>query len=152
MLPLDKETQHAARIVLRAWNLHGALPQFLASADGLAIVAHLCNAGAKRIDDSLYAYKPLLVRVAAEAHPFAFARDGIVYIETPVGQVSFHIFHGEDALLPRAEAEHRPWAGGWMQDIAYDMATAFLYGDDDVGSFERLLAERQTRTNDDWID
>ena len=109
MVPV--EIRQAAAEVLAAWGLKPHLTAFLKSADGLALLAHLCNAAAKMIDSGYYQAKPLLVQFAAEAHPFAWHRDGIIYIETVVGQVSFHVFDGEEEHLP---VRPTPWAGGWM--------------------------------------
>ena len=118
--------QKSAQRVLRTWGLQRYLPQFLASTDGLALLAHLCNAGAKFFDPSLYDDKPILVRYAAERHAFAWHRDGVVYIETCVGQVSFHVFGREGRHLTERSPDTGPWAGGWMQDMALEMAEEFL--------------------------
>ena len=125
--------------VLRAWGLQHHAPRFLSSADGLAIVAHLCNAAAKFICSSFYDLKPRLVEAAANAHPFAWQRDGVVYIETCVGQVSFHIF--EDIDLSCVPTRATPWTGRWMQDNAYQMALAFLGVEDHT--FDDWLAREQ---------
>lgn len=132
---VPQHVAQAAKEVLTAWGLQPHMARFLNCSDGLALLAHLCNAGAKLIDPMLYEHKPLLVQYAAETHPFAWHRDGIVYIETVVGQVSFHVFEDETEHLSERET---PWAGGWMQDFAEHMAHAFLFGED--YSFEKWLA------------
>jgi len=139
------EVTTAVQEVLSAWGLRHYASRFLSSADGIALVAHLCNAGAKFVDDTLYDLKPLLVQYAAELHPFSWSRGGIVYIETVCGQVSFHIFEDEDMYLSVRCERSGPWAGGFMQDIALALAEEFLgIGDDlDTYRFERTLSQVQ---------
>jgi hypothetical protein len=139
------EVVTAVREVLSAWGLRHYASRFLSCTDGIALVAHLCNAGAKFIDDTLYDLKPLLVQYAAELHPFSWSRDGVVYIETVCGQVSFHIFEDEDMYLSTRCELSGPWAGGFMQDIARELAEEFLgIGDDrDTYRFERTLSQVQ---------
>ena len=123
-----QDVREAAQSVLRVWGLLPHTDRFLSSADGLAVLAHLCNAGAKFFDSSLYDDKPMLVHIAATNHPFSWYRDGVVYIESVVGQLSFHVFEdsgGYDGLIERTR-EDGPWAGGWMQDGAFMIALAFL--------------------------
>jgi hypothetical protein len=120
--------------------LHAQEQRFLSCADGLALVAHLCNAAAKFICSSFYEMKGELVEAAANAHPFAWHRDGVVYIETCVGQVSFHVF--EDCDLDLIPERDTPWAGGWMQDRAREMALAFLNDELDP-EFERWIRKVQ---------
>lgn len=136
----ENEVKHAANQVLKAYGLQRELPRFLGCPDGFALLAHMCNAAAKFIDPDFYEIKGLLVQAAADAHPFAWHRAGIVYIETCVGQVSFHVFEDVDvSLLP---VRQTPWAGGWMQDGAELMARAFL-SEDLCHEFEQWIQEQQ---------
>lgn len=137
-MKVSKEIQRKVRKVLKAWNLQKELPRFVSSPDGLALAAHLCNAAAKFISSEFYDLKSDLVREAAEAHVFSWHRDGVIYIETCVGQVSFHIFEDEDFYI---EDRETPWAGGWMQDAAYLMALAFV--NNEVPEFENFIQKTQ---------
>ena len=119
---------YAVREVLNAWHLQHHLPQFL-SPQGLVIALHLCNAGAKFIDPWLYELKPTLIIAAIEKYPFVWAKHGIVYFETDFGQLSFHVFDGEDSLAPCRP--NNEWSGGWMQDNAYGIAMEFLGGSEE---------------------
>lgn len=137
--------------VLRPWQLPWS-DKFL-SADGLAVAALLCNALAKFYCPSFYDYKPDLIRAAAERHNHVWKErdewgDMVIYFETVVGQLSFHIFPEEDedeffGLLP--DSNGRTWAGGWMQDQARGLALAFLNEDDGYLEYqlERFLATAQ---------
>jgi hypothetical protein len=119
------ENRRMAKEVLEEWKLERHLDRFLQHADGRALLAHLCNAGAKQFDYDLYYYKPDLIRLAAEGNPRAWQHEGIVYIETRVGQVSFHVFEGEDDDLPPADG--RVWCGKHNQWKAWSMALGWLY-------------------------
>ena len=125
--------------MLCAWGAQSETARLLSSADGVALVAHLCNAAAKQICESYYQYKPMLVQYAAEIHSFSWHHNGVVYIETVVGQVSFHVFEDETEYLP--ERESGQWAGGFMQDAAYEMLQAFLAEED--ADFERWIIDTQ---------
>jgi len=141
---LRNEMKGSAMKVLRAWGLQHHTSRFMSCADGLALIAHLCNAAAKFKSYDFYDLKPALVQAAAEAHPFSWHREGVVYIETCVGQVSFHVFGDVDlSCIPERAT---PWAGGWMQDKAYEMALAFIGGEDP--RFETWLAQTQPLTTE----
>ena len=114
----------AARAVLDAWGMPDAPEVFLADPSGTAILANLCNAGAKEIDDDLYEHKPTLIRHAVALGADAWADDGVVYIETPLAQVSFHVFDGEDVGLP--EANGRVWDGLRLQCVAKELTLCYL--------------------------
>jgi hypothetical protein len=113
--------------ILEYFNLDEHAEQFLTCADGLALLANCCNCAAKCYDDDLYEHKPLLVTLAA-THPDACAwqDQGIVYIETEIGQVSFHALYGEDGDL--APAQGRIWSGIEYQFNAALVAQAWLEG------------------------
>lgn len=149
-LELDRrdaeEFKEGKKEVLRAWGLGEFIgdPR-LETPDGKVLLAHLCNAVAK-FDPFFYGYKPGLIAAAAEVHPFCWKREGIIYFETCVGQVSFHVFGDEGSLLSERET---PWAGGWMQEGAYIMALAFLgqLTKKEEMEFDRWLAEQQPATD-----
>lgn len=126
--------------VLKAWGLQKHTPKFFC-ADGYVILALLCNAAAKFIDDSFYDYKSMLIWKAINDHNSCWKDEGVVYFETSVGQISFHVFEDEDELLPAANG--RQWLGGWMQDRCVEIAMAFLNGGAD-GEEEYIFSE--------WLD
>jgi hypothetical protein len=114
--------------VLRLWKLEDHLDRFVDDPDGLALLANLCNFSAKCKGQGLYAYKPYLVRQAALTHPISWSDkdQGIVYIETILGQVSFHVFKDEDKGLP--DARGRKWSKLDYQFTAPLVAAAFMHG------------------------
>jgi hypothetical protein len=115
-----------ARKVLTHFDLQDHTDVFLAYPDGIAILANCCNAAAKWYDDTLYQYKPTLIKIAAPQHPECWAEQGIVYFETSVGQVSFHALYGEDKDLPPAQG--RTWSELEYQMNAPLVAQAYLQG------------------------
>jgi hypothetical protein len=121
----EAEVESMAQEVLDAWRLSRHQRRFLQSLDGKALLAHLCNAAAKEFNPSFYEYKSDLIFQAIEGNPQAWQEDGIVYVETPVGQVSFHVFEGEDDDLPPAHG--RVWCGLPNQWKARSMALGWLY-------------------------
>jgi hypothetical protein len=122
--------------VLRAWSIAESEADRLASADGLALVALLCNAGAKRFPEqapALYALKPHLVwqaaRQAAESwyipgpHPEDPLVVGNVLIQTTIpvpwapevrAQFGFHV-HADYDWASLGDCGGRLWAGHSFQ-------------------------------------
>lgn len=119
------ELRQIAVEVLTWFDLESHVDRFLACADGLALLANCCNCAAKWFDSDLYDYKPFLIRLAS-MHPEAdaWSEDGIVYLETGLGQVSFHAFYSEEQRLP--EANGRTWSGLEYQMNAPLVAQAFI--------------------------
>ena len=113
-----------AEEVLNWYGLNSYALDFIRSQDGLAVLANCCNAAAKDYDNDLYLHKPRLIVEASQNNPGAWANEGIVYIETPHGQMSFHVFEDEDDGLPAANG--RTWSGIPLQPIAREVALAFL--------------------------
>src|SRR5450631_889931 len=105
---LTEEEQEAADLkmiaieILAHFNLEAYADRFIYSPDGLAIIANCCNYAAKCHNYDLYQHKPYLVELATQNHPECWQEGGIVYVETCVGQVSFHSLYGEDEGLPDA--------------------------------------------------
>lgn len=141
--------------VLDAWGL--PYDQKFYSPDGLVVISLLCNAAAKGQEYGIfpaypdfYDLKPVLIKAAAKRHTHVWKQDDedslIVYFETCVGQISFHVFPEESDffnLLPNPNG--REWRGGWMQDEAIGIALAFLgNGDDELElDLRRFLATSQ---------
>ena len=123
--------------VLSWFNFEQHLISFVSSADGIAILANCCNFAAKAWCDALYRYKPFLIRTAIERGTDAWAEDGIVYLETAFGQVSFHAFEDEAQGLP--EANGRAWCGIPYQRYAGLMARAFVERQDKDVLFQKII-------------
>lgn len=123
-LPQEECLLRIASYILRFFGLEQEAERFLASGDGLAILANCCNAAAKWYESDLYQFKPYLIRQATSQCNECWQDAGIVYIETCVGQVSFHALYGEDQGLP--EAFGRAWSGIEYQWNAPIVARAFL--------------------------
>ncbi|SRR6266702_3299606 len=119
-----EELRSVALEILAYFDLTDYVECFLESPDGLAVLANCCNCAAKCYDCELYEHKPVLINLATAFHPECWQVDGIVYIETSVGQVSFHALYGEDAGLP--EANGRVWSEVEMQFNAGLVALAFI--------------------------
>jgi hypothetical protein len=123
-LPQEECLSRIASCILSFFDLEQERERFLVSGDGLAILANCCNAAAKWYEGDLYQFKPYLIRQATQYCDECWQDGGIVYIETCVGQVSFHALYGEDHGLP--EAFGRTWSGIEYQWNAPLVARAFL--------------------------
>ena len=131
-----------AKVVLEPFGLESEYHHFLASADGLAILANCCNFAAKVWDADFYTYKPVLIQAALHSSGVdAWASDGIVYIETMLGQVSFHALCGEDEGLPQANG--RTWSGVEYQFNACLVAQAFIDSWNKVELESRIVARTE---------
>lgn len=124
-----------AEYILSFCHLEQYTDFFLSSADGMAILAHLCNALAKQYEeesDDLYEWKPVCIEAAIlayrgeERYDAYWAENGIIYLETAYGQVSFHDFGSLWRALP--DANGRTWDRRQTQKYALEFALAFLLG------------------------
>lgn len=123
----EADELHAiASQILVHFDLERYAYRFLASPDGLALLANCCNCAAKLYDDTLYQHKPTLINLATESGLECWQECGIVYIETSIVQVSFHALYGEDEGLP--EANGRVWNELECQFNAGIVASAWLHG------------------------
>ena len=96
--------------VLDVVGLKWAATKVIASPDGLPLVANLCNYLAKTVSETFYGYKEYLLFHSIEGHNLYWYENGILYFETLVGQVSFHVFSDgwEEIILPKASG--RVWS------------------------------------------
>lgn len=129
--PLLEEQQDAgedlyliAQRILRCFDLEDHSMDFIQDGHGLAILANCCNAAAKWFDVAFYELKPFLINLACARLDDCWQHDGIVYIETSIGQVSFHALSGEDKALPGANG--RTWSGLPYQMNAPIVARAYV--------------------------
>ena len=101
-----------------------------------ALYANLVNRLAKTVSEEFYDCKPAFVRLAAHLSPEGKSgeKDGVVYIDTDVGQVSFHMF---DELYDKIDKEDvanilvdwdypKEWSGEPAQEIAIDLLLKYL--------------------------
>jgi hypothetical protein len=114
----------------------------------LPFLANLINKYAKVLDNSFYSAKPMLVKQLATSHPETWAKGGIVYTETPLGQVSFHVFEGEDYLAEGLGLDNklREWSGEPNQMVADDMLIEYLTTVDGVRNEEFDIKEGRMTT------
>lgn len=110
--------------LLSIWHL--PLDQgLLETGDGLALLANLANLSAKEFDEGFYAIKSTLIAHAQRMSNHCWSNDGIVYFETAVGQVSFHVFDEDmEVLNPMRHVEE--WVGWATQAIAPELCFEFL--------------------------
>jgi hypothetical protein len=89
--------------------------------DGFALLINLVNKAAKDIDYSFYDYKPVLLNRLMKIHPHAWKgsdenEDDVIYAETPLGQVSFHVF--DDEVKDWSGRHEEEWSGEHLQSVA----------------------------------
>ena len=119
----------------------------------LPFLANLINKYAKVLDNSFYSAKPILVKQLATSHPETWAKGGIVYTETPLGQVSFHVFEGEDYLAEGLGLDNklRDWSGEPNQMVADDILIEYLTTVDGIRNEEFDIKEgRMTKSSVDY--
>lgn len=149
LLGEDAERQRIHTIgvsILECFHLQEHIDSFLSCADGLALLANCCNFAAKSHDLDFYEHKPMLIEMATEdENAEAWQSCGIVYIETSVGQVSFHALDGEDIGLP--EANGRVWSGLEYQFNAALVSRAWLNGWSKFHTQQVVRAIMQRREN-----
>jgi len=114
--------------LLNWWHFPtGTYATLAATGEGLALIANLVNFSAKVINERYYDLKPQIVNEAAAKSNHSFYDDdqGIVYIETAVGQVSFHMFEDEGEVFNPLRTVER-WSGKETQFRAIELIEEFL--------------------------
>lgn len=147
----------SAHAVLHHWHLQAALPKFLSTADGLAILTLLANAAAKEAYpdhaamQEWYRHKQALLDATVEVAPFCWQRrdrygeqgKSLVIIETVVGQMAFHsTSESRYSWLPRANG--RRWNGLSLGQHARLAALTYLDEEEHGVAFD-LTLRRCTR-------
>jgi len=93
------EVRDAIRSVLSAWGLQAYTHHFLGSADGVALAAHICDAGVEfSDDDTLYDLFRPLVKYASKVHPLSRYSNGVLHIQTVVGPIAIRTHFSDDEL------------------------------------------------------
>lgn len=110
----NPELKGAVEMILGYYGL--ALTSDLRSPDGIALVCNLVNWYSKTVDDQYWVKDNLMIWLA-ENHPSARTSryKDILYVETAMGQVSFHIM-GFDAVHDVVQTGGSPvWDGAHVQ-------------------------------------
>ncbi len=97
--------------------------------DSIPLIANLANMYAKVIDYNFYDAKDALLYYIAKNDDRAWSYgDGIVYVETDEGQVSFHVFEGQDEIANKygLDPEGRDWTGEDIQFLAEDLLYEYI--------------------------
>ena len=119
--------------LLATWDLPSDPALFYG--EGWALLANLVNLSAKTIDRDWYSYKNSLIRLALEECLDCWIdEEGIAYVETCVGQVSFHLVHNwwyedEDEfedLISYYTGRSGVWDQGNTQEHAPELVAEFL--------------------------
>lgn len=121
---MDIETKRRCCKLLENNNLP-AVSDIFETADGLALLANLVNLSAKIDDYSLYNIKEDIVNEAAAMHHHCWLAEGIMYFETCVGQVSFHVFGDYQEPFDTGRSP-KPWSGIETQFVAVDLIRDFM--------------------------
>jgi hypothetical protein len=93
------------------------------------LIANLANYYAKTEDYGFYDAKDDLLSYLVRANPNVWSHgDGIVYIETPQGQVSFHVFNDSDEIAKEfgLDPTGRVWSEVEMQFIAEKLLAEYI--------------------------
>jgi len=123
---VDKSTRRSlSRLLSLAGLPPGSLEELLASGEGVALLANLVNWQAKVDNEGWYDYKPALVDIAVRNAINTWVADGVAYVETPVGQVSFHIWEEDDHFDPMRSGGGE-WSGEPTQEYAVELLREFL--------------------------
>ena len=98
-------------------------------AEALPLIANLANMYAKTIDFDLYDTKDHLLFYIAKNDKRAWSHgDGIIYVETDEGQVSFHVFNGQDDIANKygLNPEGREWSQEEIQFLAENLLYKYI--------------------------
>lgn len=98
-------------------------------ANALPLIANLANMYAKTIDYNLYDIKDFMLFYIAKNDKRAWSHgDGIVYVETDEGQVSFHVFNGQDDIANKygLSPEGKEWSQQEVQFLAEDLLYEYI--------------------------
>jgi len=96
--------------------------------DALPLIINLTNKYAKTKNSNWYNVKNKLLEHLILNGDNIWTRDGIIYAETPQGQVSFHVFGYEPILAAVFGVDNtgRKWSGIPTQMIADDLLRAYI--------------------------
>jgi hypothetical protein len=104
--------------------------EFLAKdLNALPLIANIANMYAKVINAKYYDLKDDLTEYLAYKHPSAWSKgDGIMYIETPIAQVSFHVFNHQDSIALKfgLDPSGRNWSGEEVQFVSEDLLRDYI--------------------------
>ena len=124
-----KEVENIIKIVLKNTPFEKHTKFLQKNTEAYPLIANLINYYAKSKDSSFYEYKPLILNYIAFNDERAWSRgDGILYVETPEGQVSFHVFENEDLIsYARKETdETNKWTEINTQSFAVELLDNYL--------------------------
>jgi len=98
-------------------DIHGVQRAFTSQDwDVIFLFAQTVNACAKAAsDDWYYTKSDVLQYVIAERPHGVRYHDGVLYAETSEGQVSFHVFYGDEEILVNGLTEEP--VNVWVQDL-----------------------------------
>ncbi len=124
---LPKKIQQIVNSVLEHDDLKQYKDEF-SNIEILPLIANRINMLAKVENESWYDYKSEIVAYIAKNHPNTWAKDGIVYSETPFGQVSWHVFENEEAIANEygISNKDRTWSGKHIQFEADNLLNDFV--------------------------
>lgn len=101
--------------ILKEWSLSQYFDLIKNNIEFLPLIGNLINWSAKIIDSNYYDDKEIIISFLTQNHPrtWSDSEQGIVYSETPYGQVSFHVFNDEvdDAKQYGISNQDREWSG-----------------------------------------
>ena len=93
--------------------------------NALPLIANIANMYAKTIDNTYYDNKDIITQFLAKNHPGAWSMgDGILYIETPQGQVSFHVFSDQDTIALKYGLD--PFGRKWSEEEVQFISESLL--------------------------
>lgn len=107
--------------------------------NALPLIANFANLYAKTISGEYYDNKDVLTEYISVNYSNCWSRgDGILYAETEVGQVSFHVFDGQDekALINGLNPSFRVWDDNNAQSRAEELFQEYLDMNEVTPSFE----------------
>jgi hypothetical protein len=90
--------------LLRENGLTDAVPVSRDNIQMLPLLVNLLNLSAKEIDPYWYEHKPRMIMFMMGVYPSTFESNGVVYANTPFGQISFHVFN-EESIVAQEHSE-----------------------------------------------
>lgn len=115
--------------LLSFWSLSANADEIWNDPTGAALLAQAVNASAKAVNPQWYDHKAAAVTRAVELNNFVDydEAEGVVYIQTPFGQVSFHMIDEVNETIETAtRLVPMKWDGLRLQEFAIGMLAEHL--------------------------
>lgn len=139
------DVKKALKIILKNSPFNEFSDALVNDENAYPLITNMGNMYAKIKDKSFYNQKNVLTEYMAFNNPNAWGNgDGLLYVETPYGQVSFHVFDKQDevALKKGMDPYGKQWSEIELQFISERLLTEYLI---DKGYYNNIIDDLQEK-------